>query len=435
MRAASACSVFLAFSLIATPALSATDEASLKARELTIKASGHMRRMEYYKALPLLEKALEINPEDMAALRYLAIYNQQVIEPLCRSAAEAYFSESYTRAVSNWEKVISQSTSEIRRVQPLIDSTLLKASKQELEVRYQAVSRLMDQKRFVQAAEELEVIIGSFPNEQRARAMLAGLSGSLGMDVIRDHYSRAEELMDAGDYEGAIKELEAVLELDPKQKLAKKLLINAMRSKYKDLYSQAEQLLVSGQYMTAKETYRKILDNNPSDSTTASTLARLDDVIKITPGMQGNSDFERVLSVSIYNYVSPDGDPKTSVAAAWYATQLAPLDSLAQTTREFIESKNSHAIRLLDAPVKEMDLVEQYLFTALNHIYEGRYDLAVEESGIVLKLTPNSIMAMKRMGSAYYLMGKKAQAGEVWRRALKITPDDDELQGFLDALK
>ncbi|KKL13337.1 hypothetical protein LCGC14_2526760, partial [marine sediment metagenome] len=82
-----------------------------------------------------------------------------------------------------------------------------------------------------------------------------------------------------------------------------------------------------------------------------------------------------------------------------------------------------------------MDIVEQYLFAALNHIYEGRYDLAVEESGIVLKLTPNSIMAMKRMGSAYYLMGKKAQAGEVWRRALKITPDDDELQGFLDALK
>lgn len=435
MRAASACSVFLAFSLIATPALSATDEASLKARELTIKASGHMRRMEYYKALPLLEKALEINPEDMAALRYLAIYNQQVIEPLCRSAAEAYFSESYTRAVSNWEKVISQSTSEIRRVQPLIDSTLQKARKQELDVRYHAVSLLMDQGKTVQAAEELEVIVGLFPKEQRARKMLAKLSGSLNTDVIKEHYSSAEKLINAKDYSSAIKELKAVLKLDPKQKLAKKLIQNAVRLKYKDLYIRADQLLASGQYMMARKAYREVLGNNPSDSTTASTLTRLDDAIKITPGIQGTSNFEKVLSASVYNYVSPDGDPKISVAAAWYATQLAPDNSLAQTIRDFIESRNSRTIRLLDAPVKEMDIVEQYLFAALNHIYEGRYDLAVEESGIVLKLTPNSIMAMKRMGSAYYLMGKKAQAGEVWRRALKITPDDDELQGFLDALK
>ncbi|MCK4911380.1 MAG: tetratricopeptide repeat protein, partial [Thermodesulfovibrionales bacterium] len=378
MKAARACSVFLALLFIAAPALSAADMASGKTRELTSKASEHMSRMEYDKALPLLEKAIEMNPEDSAALRYLAIYNQQIIEPLCKSAAEAYFSGNYISAVDNWEKLISRSASESRRVQPLISSAIKKARKQELEKKYQAVNSLMVLGRFVQAAEELEVIIRSFPKEQKARAMLAELSGSLSTNVIKEHYSRAKELMDAGDYRSAISELEAVLELDPKQELAKKLIINAMRSKYKDVYSQAEELLASGKYMMARETYIKVLENNPTDTIIASALSRLDEAIRITPGIQGSSNLEKVLSVSIYNYVSPDGDPKTSVAAAWYATQIAPFNSLAQTIREFIELNNAHASRLLDAPVKDMDIVEQYLFAALNHIYEGRYDLTVE---------------------------------------------------------
>ena len=435
MKIIKTCSVLLIILLFTTPALSKTDEASRKARELTLRAAEHMNNKEYNKAIPLLEKAIEVNPEDPDALRYISIYNQQIIEPLCRSAADAYFKGKYTRAIDNWQKIINYSASESQRIQPLIDYALIKARKQELEVRYQAVNRLMDQERFIHAAEELEAIIESFPGEQKARAMLAKLSGSLSTNVIREHYLQAQKLMDAENYADAIKKLQAVLELDPKQELAKKLIIRATRLKYKNLYSKAEQQLASGQLLMAQETYTEVLKNNPTDTTIASTLTRLDEAIKITPVIEGKTNLERVLSVSIYNYVSPDGDPKSSVAAAWYATQLAPFNSLAQTIREFIESKNSRAIRLLDPPVKEMNLVEQYLFAALNHIYEGRYDLTVEECGIVLKLNPGNMLALKRMGSAYYMMGKKEKADKVWREALNISPKDQELKEFLELLE
>jgi Tfp pilus assembly protein PilF len=40
------------------------------------------------------------------------------------------------------------------------------------------------------------------------------------------------------------------------------------------------------------------------------------------------------------------------------------------------------------------------------------------------------MLAWKRLGSAYYAIGKKDKARETWEKALKVAPDDTELKQF-----
>jgi Flp pilus assembly protein TadD len=78
-----------------------------------------------------------------------------------------------------------------------------------------------------------------------------------------------------------------------------------------------------------------------------------------------------------------------------------------------------------------MNIIDQYLFGALNHIYEGRYDLAIQQTSIVIGLQPTNVLALKRLGSAYFAIGNKTKARAAWEKALKIAPDDAELKTFL----
>jgi len=416
-------------------ASAASDENARKASELTARASEHMNRREYDKALPLLEEAVRLNPDDQTAMRYLGIYQQQVIEPLCKSASEAYFSEQYPEAVNRWERIMSISPPESTRMQALIDAAIEKSRIKELSMKYSAVDRLVEQQRYVLAVGELEALLVAFPEEQRARGMLAELSGSLNSSVIRNHYSRARGFIENDEYDNAISELDAILKLDPKQELAQRLIINAKRSMFKGIYDSADELLRQGKYLKAREAYAKALESNPTDSAISTTLSRLDETMRITSAFTGASPAERVMSTSIYHYVSPEGNPKVSVAAAWYAFQISPGNPLAKTIKTFMEKQNAQVINLMESPVKEMDLVEQYLFASLNHIYEGRYDQTLEKCGIVLELVPDNLLALKRMGSAYYLMGKKEKAEASWRRAFELSPSDQELKEFLELLK
>ncbi len=370
-------------------AYAASGENARKASGLTARASEHMNRREYEQALPLLEEAIRLNPDNRTAMRYLSIYHQQVIEPMCKSGADAYFSGQFHEAISRWEKIISISPPESIRVQALIDTAIDQSRAKELNLKYSTLDRLMEQERNAQAVTELDALLKAFPEEQQ----------------------------------------------DLRHELAQRLIVNARRSTLKGIYDNADRLLRQGEYLKAREAYANALESNPTDPSIAKTLSRLDETMRISTAFTGNSPAERVMSTSIYHYVSPEGNPKISLAAAWYAFQLSPDNTLAQTIRAFMEKKNAQVINLMESPVREMNLVEQYLFASLNHIYEGRYDQTLEKCAIVLELEPDNQLALKRMGSAYYLMGKNERAEGVWLRALELSPADQELKEFLGLLK
>jgi tetratricopeptide (TPR) repeat protein len=393
-----------------------------------------MHKKEFDEALSLLERAIKLNPENSTAMRHLLIYNQQVIEPLCKSAATAYFSGQFPEALKIWNRIITQSPSESTRLQPLIDNIILKSRGDELKRKYAVVDILINDGRNKEAENELESILREFPHEADAKRMLADISGSLNSNIMREHYTNALDSIEEGEFDKALRELNAILVIEPEHSQAKKLIVTVSRMKLKDTYDKADEFLRDGQYLKAKQAYETALRSNPSDTAMATTLQRLEEITRLAASISGSGPEVRLMKKSLYNYASAGGSVKVSVAAAWYANQLAPENPRTEAVRNFIEEKNHQVLRLLDPPARDMNIVDQKLFAALNYIYEGRYDLTVEECSIVLELSPNNILALKRMGSAYFLLGKKSQAEKVWKRALKLTPNDEELKGFLRSL-
>ncbi len=79
-----------------------------------------------------------------------------------------------------------------------------------------------------------------------------------------------------------------------------------------------------------------------------------------------------------------------------------------------------------------MNLVEQKLYVALKNIYSARYDIAIMECQDVLELEPENVLAMTRLGSAYYALGNRDKAIEIWKRALEIDPNNKDILDFLE---
>jgi cytochrome c-type biogenesis protein CcmH/NrfG len=57
--------------------------------------------------------------------------------------------------------------------------------------------------------------------------------------------------------------------------------------------------------------------------------------------------------------------------------------------------------------------------------------LTIQECNLVLELEPKNVLALKRLGSAHFAMGRKDKAREAWEMALAISPKDSELKGFI----
>ena len=82
--------------------------------------------------------------------------------------------------------------------------------------------------------------------------------------------------------------------------------------------------------------------------------------------------------------------------------------------------------------VSGLKWVDQKLYRALNYLYENRYDSAIVECEDVLELEPRNELALSRLGSAYYLIGQKEKAKEMWRKVLEINPGNREVREFLN---
>lgn len=282
---------------------------------------------------------------------------------------------------------------------------------------------------------ELEKILLIYPNEIKAQEMLNSTRQTLTDNKIKEYYEAADTYVSQAEYDMAIEQWNNILQLDPNQEMASRLISSLHRKKLDNIYVEAEKLFAEGSYIASRDRYNQILADNPTDQRSKAITEKLTSVIKVVPNLNGAGKVNDLLRKGVTNFVSDKGNAKIAVASVWYAVQLEPDNTTALAMRDFIESNHLSIIRSMETPVKDMDLVEQYLFAALNHIYEGRYDLTIQECTLVLELEPENILALKRLGSAYYAMGRTAKARKTWKEALELAPKDEELKGFLRQTK
>ena len=87
-----------------------------------------------------------------------------------------------------------------------------------------------------------------------------------------------------------------------------------------------------------------------------------------------------------------------------------------------------------DVVTPGMNLLEYKRSIALDHMYGARYHQAIDALNEVLSLEPDDLVALKRLGSAYYSLGLHKKAREAWTRALRLAPNDPQLKKFLARL-
>ncbi len=82
-----------------------------------------------------------------------------------------------------------------------------------------------------------------------------------------------------------------------------------------------------------------------------------------------------------------------------------------------------------------MSLVDKKLYDSLNYFYQGKYEKALKLAQDVLVLEPNSALAYKRIGSAFYAIGEIDKALANWRKSVELDPTDEKLKEFIDKIE
>jgi tetratricopeptide (TPR) repeat protein len=418
---------------IAPGAEAVTPKQLERIEQLKKEAAALMKERKFEQAAPLLNEILAIDPLDKTAARYQAIARQQVMEPFCKDAAEAFQNENYAAAIEVWDKLLKMNP-EDRRFANLIDITKNLITDKTTNEMFERADQFIKDGDYKSALNELEKILAVRPYDGKARSLYNNAKSNV-VDVrTKKHYDQADSYMKEKQYDLAIAEWKKVLDIDGSQEAASRYIASAVKEKMGATYGEAKQAYERGDYIMARDYYNKILADNPTDIDVKTMLSRLDEVVKVALRIDDKNQAGDMMRKALSNYIAVDGNRKASMAGAWYAFQLNP-NSLTIAVKSFLELKYVSILSTMEAPVGDMNIVDQYLFAALNHIYEGRYDLAIQECTIVIELQPTNILAWKRLGSGYYAIGKKDKARETWERALKIAPDDTELKQFIKSTK
>lgn len=388
---------------------------------------------KFEEATPLLNEVLEFDPFDKTAARYLALAKQQAMEPYCRDAADAIQREDYAKAIETWNKLLQKNPEE-RRLESLIETTKNLVTDKTTAKMYQQAEKFIQEGDHKSAINELEKILAVRPYDRQASSLLTTARSTVGDFSTKKLYDQADAYLKEKQYDRAIEEWKKILDIDGSQEAASRYIAAAVREKMGRLYAEAKQAYERGDYITSRDSYSKIIADNPTDLDVKTIIARLDDVFKVSLKIEEKGPAGDMLRMALTQFIAVDGNRKTSMAAAWYANQLNPAP-LTIAVKRFLELEYASMLSTMEPPVGDMNIIDQYLFTALNHIYDGRYDLAIQKCTIVIELQPNNILAWKRLGSGYYAIGKKDKAKETWEKALKVAPDDPELKQFIRAAK
>lgn len=260
------------------------------------------------------------------------------------------------------------------------------------------------------------------------------LSSEQKKGLIRAYYDTALRHYQYEEYGKAISYWEEILKLDPGQVQPPKLIDLArkkLQEKTAGALETAENAYVGGKYKLALEKAKIVQEADPSNQEIRKFIAKLESVCSLFSDQTGGDKVSRLVRIAITNYLKPVGNRKTVINALTYASQIDPNnEAIKRFINNHLEKEMPDVLKAIEV-IHGMTLIEQKLIAALNYIYDAKYDRAIIECNEVLELEPENVLALKRLGSAYYALNKVTDARRIWRKALQINPKDDELRQYL----
>jgi len=200
-----------------------------------------------------------------------------------------------------------------------------------------------------------------------------------------------------------------------------------------DLMEQGHEYFRSGNYVQAIQKFNQALDIDPSNTEMQTMVAKLQGIVTYLPeAPEGNVG--RLVAQGVKSYM--EGDLNTSYNAFRTAFDKDPQNAkLMNLTNRIAKSAGLRAVEPPRGPeTARWTLVDQKLHDALQAIYEGRYDVAITKCDEVLRIEPENVIAIGRMGAAFFLMGEKDKAVALWKRALELDPTHKPAIEYLQQL-
>ncbi|MEK7389005.1 MAG: tetratricopeptide repeat protein [Elusimicrobiota bacterium] len=255
--------------------------------------------------------------------------------------------------------------------------------------------------------------------------------------AVKQYYQDALDAYARGDYRGAIIKWTVILKEDPEQKSAQSMILEA-RTKLAQVTKARRQktadLIAAGLYRKASLEMQVLLDQDPGDPQLEMLRERLQRVIAVYPHLRIKDKAARAAVLGLKGYLSLPPDLKLAHNGLRFACEISPTNEGYKKALALL-LKDYPALTREDAVTPGMTLLEYKRFVALHHIYDGKYHLAVGTLNEILVFEPDDLLALKRLGSAYYSLGRKEEARVAWSTALKKAPGDKTLKRFMAKLE
>jgi tetratricopeptide (TPR) repeat protein len=195
-----------------------------------------------------------------------------------------------------------------------------------------------------------------------------------------------------------------------------------------ELFQLALQKVREGRFEDALRAVERAERLVPEDKSLAQMRRKLENVTAILPLAPGASKAEGLVRKAVQRHL--EGEGARAVNALRYANHVAPGQSALIRLMKLMENEYPGLPSPTLAP--GTSLVDYKLQSALEHVYSGQFLKAINECNEVLDLEPTNVLALTRLGSAYFAVGQKAQAQDTWRRALALDPGNREISAFLN---
>jgi tetratricopeptide (TPR) repeat protein len=190
----------------------------------------------------------------------------------------------------------------------------------------------------------------------------------------------------------------------------------------------------AGRYRSALSGLETLLEAGNRTPYASALQAALEDIVIIVPEAPENTKPWRLAVMSVNAAVGKTEDLKLAFNGLRYARELDPGDARIKRLLDWFLTKHAEFVDA-DVITPGMGLIEYKRSVALDHLYGARYHQAIDALNELLALEPNDLIALKRLGSAYYSLGLRDKAREAWQRALVLAPEDRQLKKFLDRIR
>lgn len=197
------------------------------------------------------------------------------------------------------------------------------------------------------------------------------------------------------------------------------------------LYDRGTTEYREGRYEAALNTFTEAEALLPQDNAVKEIKRKLSSIFAVVQNQEGEDLSSTLTRLALRRYI--ENDPKRALNAFIYAKDKK-VDSNELPRLQRLFEIDHPEIQPPHIPTGTT-IIDYKLQLTLEAIYDGRYLSAIDDCTDVLDLEPSNVLALTRLGSAYFAMNEREKARQIWTKALQYDPNNAVLKKFLYGAK